>query len=40
MAAAPLLSRAAYDRSHLRYYDKHNGPLQRLLLRAWMAARR
>jgi GT2 family glycosyltransferase len=40
MAAAPLLSRAAYDRSHRRYYEKHNGPLERLLLRAWMAVRR
>jgi len=32
--------RAEYDRSHLRYYDKHNGLLQRLLLRAWLAANR
>lgn len=28
-----------YDRSHLRYYRKHNGPLSRALLRALMLVR-
>jgi hypothetical protein len=36
-----IADRAAleYQRSHLRYYRKHNGPLSTLLLRAWIAAR-
>jgi hypothetical protein len=38
MAKAAARARTEYDRSHLRYYRKHNGPLQRALLRAWMAA--
>ncbi len=37
MAKAAARARAEYDRSHLRYYRAHNGPLQRALLRAWMA---
>jgi GT2 family glycosyltransferase len=38
MGKAAARARAEYDRSHLRYYRKHNGPLQTALLRAWMAA--
>jgi len=40
MAKAAGLARAEYDRSHLRYYRKHNGRLQTALLRLWMLARR
>jgi len=40
MGKAAARARAEYDRSHRLYYDKHNGFLQRLLLRAWMAAGR
>ena len=36
MSKAAARARAEYDRSHLRYYRTHNGPLQRALLRAWM----
>jgi N-acetylglucosaminyl-diphospho-decaprenol L-rhamnosyltransferase len=39
MARAPAPSRAAYDRSHLRYYRKHNGLLQQAGLRALLATR-
>jgi N-acetylglucosaminyl-diphospho-decaprenol L-rhamnosyltransferase len=38
MEKAAVRARAEYDRSHLRYYRKHNGPLQTALLRLWMAA--
>jgi GT2 family glycosyltransferase len=38
MEKAAARARAEYDRSHLRYYRKHNGPLQTALLRLWMAA--
>jgi N-acetylglucosaminyl-diphospho-decaprenol L-rhamnosyltransferase len=37
MDKAAVRARAEYDRSHARYYDKYNGPLQRLVLRAWTA---
>ena len=37
MSSAPSLARLAYQRSHLRYYAKHNGWLQRLGLRAVLA---
>jgi N-acetylglucosaminyl-diphospho-decaprenol L-rhamnosyltransferase len=40
MANVPDRARSEYDRSHLRYYRKHNGPLQTALLRLWMLARR
>jgi N-acetylglucosaminyl-diphospho-decaprenol L-rhamnosyltransferase len=39
MARAGARARAEYDRSHLRYYAKHNGLPQRLLLRAWTRLR-
>lgn len=39
MATAPARARAAYDRSHLLYYRKHNGPVATALLRASMALR-
>jgi GT2 family glycosyltransferase len=39
MERAGARPRLEYDRSHLRYYAKHNGPLQRMLLCGWMAAR-
>jgi hypothetical protein len=39
-ARSPGRARAEYQRSHLRYYRKHNGPLQTALLRAWLAAAR
>lgn len=38
MASAPSLARLEYQRSHLRYYAKHNGWLQRVGLRALLAA--
>jgi GT2 family glycosyltransferase len=38
MARTPLRSRFEYDRSHLRYYRKHNGTLEIALLRARLAA--
>ena len=34
MAQAPARARLEYDRSHLRYYRKHNGAAQTALLRA------
>ena len=34
MSSAPALARLAYQRSHLRYYAKHNGRFQMLGLRA------
>jgi GT2 family glycosyltransferase len=37
MAKAPALSRIEYQKSHLRYYAKHNGPLRLWLLRAYLA---
>jgi GT2 family glycosyltransferase len=40
MSAAPGLARAEYDRSHLLYYRKHNGPVQTALLRLWLAVGR
>jgi hypothetical protein len=40
MSAAPELARAAYDRSHLLYYRKHNGPVQTVLLWLWLAVSR
>lgn len=39
MARMPDRARAEYDRSHLRYYRKHNGTLATLLLRAVIALR-
>lgn len=39
MAQAPSKSRIEYARSHLRYYEKHNGAIDRLLLRLWLASR-
>jgi len=40
MEKAGARARAEYHRSHRRYYEKHNGPLQRLLLRVWLELRR
>jgi N-acetylglucosaminyl-diphospho-decaprenol L-rhamnosyltransferase len=40
MAGAAARARAEYDRSHLRYYSKHNGFLETALLRVWLAATR
>ena len=37
MAKAPALSRIEYQRSHLRYYRKHNGPLLTGALRGLLA---
>jgi N-acetylglucosaminyl-diphospho-decaprenol L-rhamnosyltransferase len=37
MDQAPELARLEYDRSHLRYYRKHNGRLLTALLRAGLA---
>lgn len=37
MAKAAGRARIEYDRSHVRYYRKHNGPAQTALLRAWLA---
>jgi N-acetylglucosaminyl-diphospho-decaprenol L-rhamnosyltransferase len=39
MSHAPVRSRTVYQRSHLLYYRKHNGLLQRAGLRALLAAR-
>jgi hypothetical protein len=39
MAKSGGRARAEYDRSHLIYYDTHNGVVQRALLRLWMLAR-
>ena len=39
MARMPDRARAEYDRSHLRYYRKHNGALATALLRAAIAVR-
>ena len=38
MERLPDGARREYDRSHLRYYRKHNGPLATAVLRAWLAA--
>jgi N-acetylglucosaminyl-diphospho-decaprenol L-rhamnosyltransferase len=37
-ASDPRRARIEYQRSHLRYYRKHNGALQTLALRTWFAA--
>jgi hypothetical protein len=37
MDQAPERARLEYDRSHLLYYRKHNGPLLTALLRTWLA---
>ena len=37
MAQAPERARIEYDRSHVRYYRKHNGPLLTACLRAGIA---
>ncbi len=37
MDQAPELARLEYDRSHVRYYRKHNGPLLSALLRTFLA---
>jgi len=37
MARDPARARLEYRRSHLRYYQKHNGPLLTALLRAYLA---
>jgi N-acetylglucosaminyl-diphospho-decaprenol L-rhamnosyltransferase len=39
MARMPDRARAEYDRSHLRYYRKHNGALATLMLRLLIAVR-
>ncbi len=39
MAQVPARSRAAYHRSHLLYYRKHNGLLERVGLRVLLAGR-
>jgi len=39
MSRAPRRARLEYHRSHLRYYRKHNGPVSRAALRAWLAGR-
>jgi hypothetical protein len=39
MEKAPAQARLAYDRSHLRYYRKHNGPFRTLALRLALLAR-
>jgi GT2 family glycosyltransferase len=39
MAKAAGRARAEYDRSHVLYYRKHNGPVQTALLRAWKVLR-
>lgn len=39
MEHSPALARLEYHKSHLRYYGKHNPPVQRVALRAWMAGR-
>ena len=38
MAKAPARARMEYQRSHLRYYVKHNGTAARVVLRSLMAA--
>lgn len=38
MAQAPRLARIEYQKSHIRYYRKHNGPLLTLLLRCFLAS--
>jgi GT2 family glycosyltransferase len=38
MERLPERARREYDRSHLHYYRKHNGPLPTAALRAWLAA--
>jgi hypothetical protein len=40
MEKAAARARAEYERSHVLYYRKHNGPIQTTLLRAWMAVGR
>lgn len=40
MARAPERARREYDKSHLRYYRKHNPGWQAALLRAYLALRR
>jgi len=39
VARVPARASHEYHRSHLRYYRKHRGPLERVALRAWLAAR-
>jgi GT2 family glycosyltransferase len=39
MARVPRRARFEYDRSHLLYYRKHNGPLSQAALRVMLAAR-
>ena len=39
MARAPQRARVEYHRSHLRYYRKHCGLLQRAVLRLLLTAR-
>jgi N-acetylglucosaminyl-diphospho-decaprenol L-rhamnosyltransferase len=39
MDQAPEAARLEYDRSHVRYYRKHNGPLLSALLRTFLALR-
>jgi N-acetylglucosaminyl-diphospho-decaprenol L-rhamnosyltransferase len=39
MARAPRRSRLEYHRSHLLYYRKHNGPIERALLRLLLGGR-
>jgi GT2 family glycosyltransferase len=39
MERAPERARLEYHRSHLRFYAKHNSAVERIALRAWMAAR-
>lgn len=39
MSRSPARARLEYHRSHLRYYHKHNGPLERAVLRASMLGR-
>jgi hypothetical protein len=36
MDGAGERARRAYRESHVRFYQKHNGPLDVALLRAWM----
>ena len=39
MGKAATRARAEYDRSHVLYYRKHNGPIQTAMLLAWLAVR-
>ena len=39
MARAPRRARLEYHRSHLLYYEKHNGLLDRITLRALLFGR-